>query len=61
MFMCRSDSYVMGWRQSVEDGADEVTWGSFFVRDPDVQLRAPLPPPRGYQDGVFNHGASLGL
>ncbi|MFI1358278.1 pectinesterase family protein [Streptomyces sp. NPDC020898] len=39
VFMRRSDSYVMGWRQATENGVGDIAWGSFFTLDAAV---APL-------------------
>ncbi|MFI6551099.1 pectinesterase family protein [Streptomyces prunicolor] len=38
VFMRRSDSYIMGWRAGVEDGAGAPQWGTIFRLDPEVQL-----------------------
>ncbi|MCF1592287.1 pectinesterase family protein [Streptomyces muensis] len=38
LFMRRSDSYVMGWRQGVEDGSGVVNLGRFFTLEADVNL-----------------------
>ncbi|WP_330351325.1 pectinesterase family protein [Streptomyces sp. NBC_00582] len=38
VFIRRSDSYVMGWRQGVENGVGDVTLGQIFPLESDVTL-----------------------
>ncbi|WSQ14282.1 pectinesterase family protein [Streptomyces sp. NBC_01231] len=50
VFMRRSDSYVVGWFQGVENGGGDVTWGDFFTLEPGLrngQADIPLGRPAG--------------
>ncbi|WP_329280581.1 pectinesterase family protein [Streptomyces sp. NBC_01451] len=37
VFMRRSDSYVVGWFQGVENGVGDVRWGDFFTLEPGLR------------------------
>ncbi|MGW0838787.1 pectinesterase family protein [Streptomyces sp. NPDC002787] len=38
IFMRRSDAYILGWRQGIEDGAGGVVLGNFFTLEAGVNL-----------------------